>query len=279
MIYNKISILGCGWLGFPLATRLLSYFPGLRIKGSTTTSDKLDGFKAAGIEGYLFSLDPTFNGKSAGTFFDADCLIIAIPPKLSKFEPSYYPRQLQTITELPEFSAAKNIIFVSSTSVYPELNRLITEEEVQRPEQSMSPSLVEGENLMQKLRPDKTVTILRMGGLMGFDRIPGKYVSGQKNMLTGTIPVNYIHRDDAIGIIIRILEDGLVNETFNAVAPLHPTRREVYESSCHAFHWESPTFASPANPIDFKIISADKLSKFYSYNFLFPDPLAFHYAL
>ena len=44
---TKISILGCGWLGFPLAKALLS--KGLSVKGSTTSSEKLATLEKAGI--------------------------------------------------------------------------------------------------------------------------------------------------------------------------------------------------------------------------------------
>ena len=37
---EKISILGCGWLGLPLAKSLLA--KGYKIKGSTTSESKLE---------------------------------------------------------------------------------------------------------------------------------------------------------------------------------------------------------------------------------------------
>ena len=134
-------------------------------------------------------------------------------------------------------------------------------------------------NLLESLRPEWNVTILRLGGLLGYNRIPGKYVKGQKDMTTGSIPVNYIHRDDAVGVIINILENGVVNETFNIVAPMHSTRKEVYETTCAQFGWETPTFIEPTSPPDYKTISAEKLDQHYHYTFQFPDPLQFHYTL
>mgnify|MGYP003615968040 CR=1 FL=1 len=39
----KISILGCGWLGFPLAQKLIE--TGYEVKGSTTSESKLEALK------------------------------------------------------------------------------------------------------------------------------------------------------------------------------------------------------------------------------------------
>ncbi len=81
---------------------------------------------------------------------------------------------------------------------------------------------------------------------MGYDRIPGKYVRGKQDITTGEVPVNYLHRDDAVEIIATVLGGTVPNETYNVVAPLHPPRREVYLWSCLQFGWEVPTFKQPS---------------------------------
>lgn len=276
---KRISILGCGWLGLPLAQRLIADDISSVVKGSTTSSDKIKQFGEAGIEGFLFHLNPELSGEDSriASFFDTDVLVISIPPKLAKNDPDFHPRQVQSVIEFIKKSPVKEIIYISSTSIYPDLNRIVTEADVQTPEQSAAASMVQAENLLIALRGEKTISILRHGGLLGYNRIPGKYVKGQKDLTTSTIPVNYIHRDDAAGIIATMIKKGIVNETFNIVAPKHPTRRAVYEKSCAQFGWESPTFADAGITPDFKIISATKLSDFYTYAFQYPDPLDFFY--
>ena len=273
--------MGCGWLGFPLAKRLLQNDITLKIKGSTTSASKLELFKNAEIEGYLFDLNPGFSAEESvvQSFFDADSLIISIPPRMAKREAGFYSRQIEEIIKSVGNSHVKEIIYISSTSVYPDLNRIVTEEDVTSLNQSLAPDMVLAENLLKELSGNRKVSILRFGGLIGYDRIPGKYVKGQKDMTTGSLPVNYIHPEDAAGIIITMLETGVVNETFNIVSPLHPTRREIYESTCSQFGWESPTFLQPEINPAFKIISGDKFSDFYKYDFKYPDPLQFHYEL
>ena len=50
---KNISIIGCGWLGFPLAKHLIRL--GYHIKGSTTSKDKLTKLESEGIEAFHFS--------------------------------------------------------------------------------------------------------------------------------------------------------------------------------------------------------------------------------
>ena len=49
----RISILGCGWLGYPLARSLI--LKKALVKGSTTTQSKLSLYQSTGIEGYLLN--------------------------------------------------------------------------------------------------------------------------------------------------------------------------------------------------------------------------------
>jgi len=278
---KRISILGCGWLGFALAKRLLSSGITSVIKGSTTSGVKLDQFASAGIEGYLLPLNPEvgLNASISEPFFDSEIIVIAVPPRMSQNVAGNYSAQMQMVAAAIRKSSANEVIFVSSTGVYRDLSQTAVEPDVQLPEHSAQPEMVAAENAIATLRPEKTVTILRLSGLLGYNRIPGKYVQGQKDMITGDIPVNYIHRDDAAGVIQTIIQQGIQNETFNITAPFHPTRSEVYADSCAQFGWEAPTFKVPEQHPAFKLISGDKFERAYQYEFKYPDPLLFYYQL
>ena len=76
--------------------------------------------------------------------------------------------------------------------------------------------VVEAETLLQSL--DEAVTILRLGGLMGYDRIAGKYTAGK--VLTADSRTNYVHRDDVVGIIECIISQYVRGEVFDVVAPI-----------------------------------------------------------
>ncbi len=276
---NKtISIIGCGWLGFPLAVHLLERGY-TAIKGSTTSSDKVPQLREAGIDAYALVLDPDPKGRNWTEFLQADTLIVDIPPRLTKQGGDFHPQQMRNLVGMIEKSCTSEILYVSSTSVYPELSRVVVEDDVIDPAESASPYLVDAEQIITSLRKaGRTATILRCGGLMGYDRIPGKYVRGKKDIATGDVPVNYIHRDDVVAIISKLLVRGIGNETFNMVAPDHPPRRAVYEKSCQEHGWELPTFTEPENSKPFKIVSSEKIARHLHYSFLYPSPLRFPYA-
>lgn len=250
------------------------------VKGSTTSPKKLDLLRKAGIDAYVASLNPEPQGDHWGELLEVDALVVDIPPRSSKQGEDFHPQQVEYLTEMIKKTPISEIVYISSTSVYGELNREAYEHDVVQAGQSAAPFLVEAEQKMMELRGrNRKVTVLRCGGLMGYDRIPGKYVKGKKDMETGEIPVNYIHRDDAVGVITAVLATGVPNETFNVVAPQHPWRRVVYDASCEQFGWEKPTYMKPPEGQPFKVVSSGKLTRFLEYDFLYPDPLTFYYQI
>lgn len=278
MVRKPISIIGCGWLGLPLAARLLAN--GYSVKGSTTSAEKLSVLRQKGIDAYQLQLNPDPVGDLT-PLLQADTLLINVPPKAGKMGDGFHPQQIQGLIEAIRQSAVKHVIYVSSTSVYPELSRPIAEEDVTLPEQAAAPALVRAEEIVRELEPGRVVTILRSGGLMGYDRIPGKYVAG-RTVDSGAVPVNYLHRDDAVGILLTLIEQPPHRRTgtgvFNAVAPEHPTREAIYRKSCADFGYALPQFVTPAEPIPYKIVTPDKLIWVTQYRFQYPDPLVFPYG-
>ncbi|RAK02103.1 nucleoside-diphosphate-sugar epimerase [Larkinella arboricola] len=275
MKIETVSILGCGWLGFPLAERLLD--SGYVVKGSTTSKEKLPIFWKRGIKPYELRLTPTPEGDDLADFLDTDALIINIPPKAGQQGDVFHPQQIRAVADALRQTGAKipYILYVSSTSIYPDLNRMVVEDDVMTPNQSLSPAFVEAEQTVLGLGHS---TVLRFGGLLGYNRIPGRYVAGKQGLTTGSVPVNYIHRDDGIQIITAFLNNPQPGQIFNVVAPEHPTREAVYRQNCADFGYETPTFAEPSEPAPYKIVSPEKLIKTIGYPFQYADPLAFYYT-
>ncbi len=274
MADTTVSIIGLGWLGLPLAKQLQR--TGFKVKGSTTSADKVVDLNQAGIEAYRLILNPAPTG-DLKDLLDTDTLVINVPPKAGKFGEDFHPEQIRYLAEAIIQSDIKHIIYVSSTSVYPELNRTVVETDVVLPDQSGAPALVQAEQLVLAFAPEKVVTVLRCGGLMGYNRIPGKYVAG-KTIDSGDVPVNYLHQDDAVGILLTLIQERMQG-VFNAVAPKHPVRKDIYQKSCTDFGYDQPTFEQPNHPIPHKVVSVEKLLQATPYAFLYPDPLQFFYQL
>lgn len=276
---KRVSILGCGWLGFPLAQRLIEEDISKIVKGSTTTLTNIPKFNVAGIEPFLIDLGKEYSldDEKLKDFFNADILVIAVPPRSQHNEDGFYSKAINRILPFIHQSDIKEVIHISSTGVYPNSDKIAIESDVTEPGQSPLADMVLAENHIQSLSPKITTSILRLAGLLGYQRIPGRYVKGKKDLTTGEIPVNYIHRDDAVDIILHIIRNGVKSETFNVVAPLHPTRKEVYLKNCEDFDWEAPTFKEPERPEGFKIISGEKLDIYYNPTYKYANPLDFFY--
>jgi len=260
----RISILGCGWLGLPLGAYLAS--KGHIVTGTTTSPEKMAMLEQAHIQPIVLNFKPQIEG-DLSSLTNAEVLIIAIPPRAGKQGDDFHPEQIKYLLKSLNYFQGQ-IIYISSTSVYPDTNSLLDES---GPVLNNHP-LIEVENLLQQ--SPFPVTILRCGGLMGYDRIAGKYFIG-KTVETGSVPVNFIHRDDVIHIIEKIINQNVWNELFNVVAPEHPVRKAVYEQNARDHHWQAPVFQEPLKPVPFKIISSDKLQRALAYSFLFPNPLGF----
>ena len=268
---KKISILGCGWLGFPLAKALLN--KGFLVKGSTTTVDKKEMLENAGITHYPIALETeNFSSPVADFLEGSEILIIAIPPKLrgknkdySDAENNSFVKKIENLLPFIEKSSVEKLLFISSTAVYGEANTVVDEHTIPNPVTESGKQLLEIENLLLANTAFKT-TILRFGGLIGPDRNPARFLAGKENVANPDAPVNLIHLDDCIGVIERILQVGIWETSLNAVTPNHPSREEYYTQKAVAAHVVPPIF-DHENPSVGKTILSDKLIRELNYTF------------
>ncbi len=262
---QQVSILGCGWLGLPLAKALL--IKGYTIKGSTTSTEKIAILKNTGIQPYIISLhEEHIEGNTAELLQGSDILIIDIPPKLRKAESENFTAKIQLLIPFIEKSGIKKVLFVSSISVYGNSNTTVTEDSPTYPDTESGRQLLETENLLQNNSHFRT-TILRFGGLIGDDRHPIKYLAGRENLPDPNAPVNLIHLEDCIGIITQILQKQAWGDTFNAASPQHPTRIEYYTEKAKKMGLPAPTFTKEKNSGGKKIASS-KVSSLLDYTFI-----------
>jgi nucleoside-diphosphate-sugar epimerase len=262
---KQISILGCGWLGLPLAKSLLQ--KGNRVYGSTTSVEKILVLENAGITPFLLRLsEDNLEGEINSFLKNSEILIIDIPPKLRSDSSENFVGKIQNLIPFIENSSVKKVLFVSSTSVYSEDNTTITEETIPNPDTDSGKQLVEVEQLLQSNKHFQT-TVIRFGGLIGEDRHPIQFLAGRTNLENPEGPINLIHQMDCIGIIEAILlQDSKGNETFNAVAPFHPTRKEYYTQKALELKLPLPQF-NESKPSIGKLISCDKVEQVLGYSF------------
>ena len=264
----QISILGCGWLGLPLAKRFLEN--NFAVNGSTTTVEKLLLLSNLGIDPYLISLtEKEVIGEITRFLENSKVLIIDIPPKLRGFEPENFVQKIKNLIPFIENSSLKKLIFVSSTSVYGDTNQVVTEQTVASPDTESGKQLLETEQLLLQNTNFET-TIVRFGGLVAADRHVAKMLSGKINIQNPLSAINLIHQDDCIAIILKIIETQSWNQVYNAVSPYHPNRKEYYQNKATFFDLPKPLFDE--NGIsNGKIVDSSKLILDLNYQFIWTE--------
>lgn len=266
----KISILGCGWLGFPLAKSLLQN--GYKVCGSTTSVEKISAIEKAGITPFLIRLSEVeIEGEINSFLKNSEVLLIDIPPKLRSDSSENFVGKIQNLIPFIEKSSVKKVVFVSSTSVYSDDNSIVTEDTKPQPETESGKQLLQVEQILQNNTNFQTV-ILRFGGLIGDDRHPIKFLAGRTNIENPDGPINLIHQIDCIGIIEEILQqmqhDKLKrNEIFNAVTPFHPTRKDYYTTKAKDQNLPFPEFNESKTSVG-KTILSTKVALVLNYNFI-----------
>ena len=281
---QTISILGCGWVGEPLGRALVA--DGHAVKGATTTPGKRARFEEAGIAPHVLRLAPRrengIEGEHADDFFAADVLVFTVPPPRDvEDRVAFYQKQLRAALDAARAGGVRHVLYTSSTGVYPPLGREVTEEDAATPEQAndLKRESARAVRAAERVLAEEAqqggfdATVVRLAGLYGPGREPGRFLAGRSGLAEGGRPINFVHRDDAVGVLRAVVAQGAWGETFNACADEHPSRRAFFQQRAEAAGLEPPTFANDENGA-FKIVANEKVKRRLGYAFRHPDPLA-----
>ena len=274
----SLSILGCGWLGRALGAHLVEQ--GVSVCGSTTTPEKQEALRADGISPVLLRFAPEMTG-DPGALFDASVLVLTLPPPRDVDDvTAAYTDRVQAVVDAAAEGDVEWILFTSSTGVYPNVEQTVTEADGPPGAPDALPgrrrrtgrALLAVEQLLMDA-PGLDATIVRLGGLYGPGRPPGRFLAGRSNVSRPEAPVNLIHQTDAVGVLTTLIEQDVRGEVFNACADAHPTRREFYTQAAKQLSLEPPTF-DKSDSTTGKTVSNQKLKNRCGYTFAHPDPLA-----
>lgn len=254
--YQKISILGAGWLGYPLAIHLQKKLECL-ILASSRNPITLKKLEDLGISPCFLDISDNSINCSNPLFFDTDLLIINIPPKRIPNIETYHLQQFKQLTSY--IKPQTHIIFISSTSVYPPMGDVAVSENCTTP-----PNKISGKALLrvEKHLEDhfSQVLILRSGGLFGENRSIGAFLSKKTYTIHPNERVNLVHQQDLIDIIERSIVLKLFNKTFNVVSTEHPLKQELYQKKAKEQNLAPPKFIIDNNkPI--KLICNKNINK------------------
>lgn len=257
-----VSILGCGWFGMPLGADLVRL--GFPVKGSTTSSDKLPALEEAGIQPFLARFEAGDESYLPG-FFASHLLIICLPPGRSS-DPRHYLAKIERIAAAAARSSVKEVIFISSTSVYGDQNRALDEQDKPFPDTPSGEAVLQAEKFLTGC-PFFGTTVIRFGGLFGPGRDPGRFFAGKTAIANGRAPVNLIHLEDGLGLTRSVILKGAFGYVFNACSPQHPSRAEFYTAASHTAALELPVFKDEL--LNWKVITCKNAGLHLNYKFSF----------
>lgn len=254
---KRINIIGSGWLALPLAKKLDE--AGNQVLLTSTNSNKVKTLQHQGFNAVEYLLGNNVDQQ----LLECDVLIIAITSK----DVAAYQSLMSQINE----QITKHLIFISSTSVYAYSGKAHDENstslDVENP-------LLQIEKLIQK-HPKST--IIRLAGLVGPGRHPGRFFVGGRTIKNPTAPVNFIHLVDCIGIIKTIIIKNAWNEIYNGCADNHPTKKVFYQQAIKALRLPELEFEQQSTTSNNKVINNHKVKKQLGYQFNYPDVLTMPY--
>ena len=264
---NKVAILGLGWLGEPLAVAL--HKQGYEVSGTTTRTEQLKHLVAYPFYVGKVQVQADQIVGDWETFIEeASHLIINIPPRRVPDIETVYPAQMeQIISRTPK---STKVIFVGSTAVYGHGEQPFTEADTTEPVKASGHAVLKAEKLL-KAAFGENLTVLRLAGLIGPDRHPGKFLAGKRALKNPNVPVNLIHQADCIGLIEAILKQDFFGEVLNGCATEHPVREAYYKKAAEILQLEAPVFEADSKTSS-KIIDNTKSKEVLKYTYQYDHP-------
>ena len=116
--------------------------------------------------------------------------------------------------------------------------------------------------------------MVRLGGLIGPDRSPGRFLAGRRDLPQGNAPVNLVHLTDVVGVLAAIIQHQAWGHTFNVCAAQHPLRRDFYPAAAKFLQLDSPTFKDEEEGVSGKTIDSSLVRSILPYQFQHDDVMA-----
>ena len=266
---KKVSIIGLGWLGMPLAIAMAAR--GWQVAGSKTTEDGVEAARMCGIDGYPLRLTPVLESDSDDleTLMNVDALVITLPARRSGPGDDFYLQAVQEIVDSALAHRVPRILFTSSTSVYGAQQGLLKENALREPVTASGRVLKDLEDWLHNL-PGTSVDILRLAGLVGPGRHPGRFFAG-KSAPDGQQGVNLVHLEDVVSAIMLLLQAPKGGHIYNLCAPKHPARNVFYPQMARELGLAEPTFSDSAEKG--RLIDGSRICAELGFEYQYPDPM------
>ncbi|KZN64141.1 hypothetical protein [Pseudoalteromonas luteoviolacea] len=227
---NKLVVLGAGWLGNALAQDAKS--AGWQVEATRRTADNQTQISA-------FCL--TDSGLHHTLTLNDAYWVCAIPPRMRQAD-SNYLETLQHALTTAQNMACKGFILCSSTAVYDTADGVYTEQSTLSERDSKRQQVLQGAEDLVRNAGGK---IVRLAGLVGPEREPGRFISGKHLSSSSQASVNMLHQQDAVNGLMCIVENwSNAQDIYNLCHPAHPTKHDYYQKHCTTHGSIPPTFSS-----------------------------------
>jgi nucleoside-diphosphate-sugar epimerase len=269
MTKKTIGIIGCGWLGKALATQLLT--AQYNVLTTVRSIEKQTGLAKQGIPTHCLSVPVLVNDTSA--VFKQQILVILITPKFKQGCVDYADN-IATIIHAAEKSGVEKVILVSSTAVYNGLSGEVNENSLLDFTAEKVAILHQAEQAV--IQSSCVGQVLRLSGLVGEDRKPGRFLAGKKQLTGANEPVNVIHQIDAAGLLIKMIEQPIKQcdnkaKIYLGVSRTNATRSQYYKKAAQALSLQLPEFIDEDKPAVGKKIFGESTRQLLAYKYVHDD--------
>ena len=233
ILSESLIIFGCGYIGCEIARRVKSI--GWEVSALTRNTDTAANLKEMGVfvvEGNLH--EPTWWNKLGPHEHIINC-VGAFSPSQDGYRKSYLQGMESVVKWLKRASfRAKNLVFTSSSSVYPQIDHSLVDEKSDTSKASRRAQiLLEAENLCLQATGKMAARsfVARYSGLYGPGRhlLVDKIRRGEAMQGSPLRTLNLLHRDDAASSVITMLRapHEVQGGVFNVCDGQHATRGEI----------------------------------------------------
>ncbi|WP_085300626.1 Rossmann-fold NAD(P)-binding domain-containing protein [Cognaticolwellia mytili] len=273
----SVSIIGCGWLGQALASALLR--ENIEVLASYQSQSTLENLNDLNIPATKLVLPIFFDSHDSFDIADAskalfqhDVLVIAIPPQLKRGRLDY-PLKIQQLVKLAELGKTQKVILLNTTAIYNGLLGDIGESNTLNLDAEKVATLVAAEQAVQAF--SKKVYILRLAGLVGPNRHPGKFLQSDRLFKNASAQVNLVHQADVVNIIKILIADkaNIPSKVYNVVSATKTSRQEYYQQTAQAMGLAKPCFEQVQVSRIGKQVVGDKLRNDLNYQYVYDDLL------
>jgi nucleoside-diphosphate-sugar epimerase len=249
----RALVIGCGYVGTPLAQRLLAL--GHEVWGIRRTAESCASLTALGIKPFAADISQPGALDALPTPFD---WIVNVISSDKGGPPEYRQVYLEGNRNLIGWARqrpAKKIVYTSSTSVYAQNDgSAVKESSPAEPQTETSQILLQSEKLLLEAAPAVPSVVLRVSGIYGPERghLFKQYLANEAKIPgQGARIINMIHRDDLVETIVAALKNGRPGETYN-VTDDEPV------SLLHFYRWLSETLGKWMPPFVAEEETADR---------------------